>query len=116
MAGIIWNGSSIEQAIMSAAMEAAHLGAEAILTEAIDEAPLLSGTMERSGSITDVPSECAIYVSFNTPYARKQHEDLTLRHTNGRKAKYLEDPFKRNINKVLKLINKRVSEKLGGLG
>lgn len=112
MAEIKWNGSSIEEAIMTAALEGAYLGAEAILTESLDEVPLESGTLERSGAVTEVPAECAVYIHYNTPYARKQHEDLTLHHPNGRKAKYLEDPFNRNIAKVTLLINKKVSEKL----
>lgn len=112
MAQIKWNGSSVEEAILNAALEGAYLGAEAILTESMDEVPLESGTLERSGAITEVPSECAVYIHYDTPYARKQHEDLTLRHVEGRKAKYLEDPFKRNIAKVTLLINKKVSSKL----
>lgn len=38
----------------------------------------------------------AFQVEYNTPYAHRQHEDLTYRHTRpGAKAKYLEDPAMR---------------------
>ena len=32
-------------------------------------------------------------VSYDTPYAIRQHEDLSYKHDAGRKAKYLEDPL-----------------------
>lgn len=107
-----WRGDLTEKIARAAAIQALHDGAEAILTEAIDEAPIDTGTLRRSGAVTDTPSENAVYVSFNTPYARRQHEDLTLNHPRGGKAKYLEDPFKRNAGKVQKLVGIRVKKAL----
>lgn len=108
-----WRGDLAEQIAKAAGMEALHTGAEGlILTEAIDEAPVLSGTMRRSGAVTDVPSEDAVYVSFNTPYAVKQHEDLSLSHPGGGKAKYLEDPFNRNKDKVQRLVGEAIKRAL----
>lgn len=102
------------------AMQALHDGAEAILTESLKEVPHAEGTLERSGTVTDFPSRNEVYVSYNTPYAVRQHEDLTLRHpdprnplsTPGRKAKYLEDPFNRLKAKVVKLVRLRVKKAL----
>lgn len=111
MAELKWNGPAVKKAAHQAGMKALYKGAEAILAEAIDEVPLESGTLERSGAITE--SGNSVYISFNTPYARKQHEDLTLRHVEGRKAKYLEDPFKRNVQKVIKLVDLSVKKELG---
>lgn len=34
-----------------------------------------------------------VIISANTPYARKQHEDVSLRHPKGGQAKYLERAF-----------------------
>jgi hypothetical protein len=112
MADIRWYGDEIVTLIKEAAMSGIHDGAEGILTEALDEAPLLSGTLRRSGTVTDAPSEEAVYIAFNTPYAMRQHEDLTLRHPGGGKAKYLEDPFNRNKDKVIRLANERVDAAL----
>jgi hypothetical protein len=104
-----------------AGLKALRTGAEAILTEAIDEAPVDTGTLRRSGTVTigTVPDgtqvyeaaeagsemkdaysnaigkEKAVYISFSTPYARRQHEELGYNHPRGGKAKYLEDPFNR---------------------
>ncbi|RJX18507.1 MAG: HK97 gp10 family phage protein [Ammonifex sp.] len=107
-----WRGDLAKKIAREAAMQALHDGAEAILTEAIDEAPIDTGTLRRSGAVTDAPTEGAVYVSFSTPYAVKQHEDLTLNHPRGGKAKYLEDPFKRNAAKVEKLVGLRVKKAL----
>lgn len=113
MTEIKWRGGLAEQIVRRAALEALRDGAEAILTEAIDEAPIDTGTLRRSGTVTDAPSEEAVYVSFNTPYAVKQHEELAYRHPHGGKAKYLEDPFNRLKSKIQKLVGIHVKEALG---
>ena len=121
-----------------AALKAMRTGAEAILTEAIDEAPIETGTLRRSGTVTvgalpdgaqvyeaaesgtemkdafpgQEGKEKAVYISFSTPYARRQHEELGYNHPLGGKAKYLEDPFNRNKNKVLKYAAKQVKKAL----
>jgi hypothetical protein len=95
-------------------------GGEAVLTESEKEIPHATGTMQRTGTVTDAPEENAVYISFNTPYAVRQHEDLTLRHpdprnplsTPGRKAKFLEDPFNRLKDKIFRLADLRVKKAL----
>lgn len=121
-----------------AALKALRTGAEAILTEAIDETPIETGTLRRSGTVTvgALPDgaqvyeaaesgsnmkdafpgpegkEKAVYISFSTPYARRQHEELGYNHPLGGKAKYLEDPFNRNKEKVLQYAEKQVKKTL----
>jgi len=104
MSELIWRGDLAEQIAKAAAMEALHTGAEAVLTESHDEVPHDSGTLMRSGTVTDVPTENAVYISYNTPYAVKMHEDLSLNHPKGRKPKYLEDPFNRLAPKIMKSV------------
>lgn len=65
------------------------LSTEHLLTESRRHTPLEEGPLERSGKATQDGLRGA--VSYNTPYAVRQHEDLTYRHDPGRKAKYLED-------------------------
>ena len=53
---------------------------------------------DRLGSVLmeGVADEGEIVIGYNTPYAARQHEDLTMYHPKpGRKAKYLEDPAMR---------------------
>jgi hypothetical protein len=124
-----WRSREAIEIAQKAGMEALMTGGEMILTEAIDETPILSGTLRRSGAVTmgalpdsmqifeaaeagkehkdafnkELGKEKAVYVSFNTVYARRQHEELDYEHPLGGKAKYLEDPFNRNKKKVQKL-------------
>lgn len=101
-------------------MKALHDGAEAILTESLKEVPHATGTLARSATVTDALSEQSVFVSYDTPYARRQHEELYWHHpdprnpisTPGRKAKYLEDPFNRLKDKVMKLARLRVKKAL----
>ncbi len=53
-----------------------------------------------------------VFVSYNTPYARRLHEHPEYRFNEGRKGKYLEDPFKRLSPKVLKLVQARIKAAL----
>jgi hypothetical protein len=41
-------------------------------------------------------------VAFSSVYAFRQHEELEWNHPQGGQAKYLEDPFKKNIDKYIK--------------
>jgi len=121
-----------------AALKALRTGAEKILTEAIDEAPIDTGTLRRSGTVTvgklpdsariyeaaesgnemkdafkeNIGKEKAVYISFNTPYARRQHEELGYQHPRGGKAKYLETPFNANKKKVIKYAERKIKEAL----
>lgn len=135
MAG--WRTKLVSKKAQTAALEALRVGAEAILTEAINEAPVETGTLRRSGTVTvgyvpdsgavyaaassrsmrdafrdEEGKEQAVYISFNTPYARRQHEEIGYNHPLGGKAKYLEDPFNRNKSKVLKYVEAHVKRVL----
>ena len=57
-----------------------------------EQVPLDTGALKNSCtvSVNDDGSEGT--VSYDTPYAVEQHENLVYHHQRGRKAKYLEDP------------------------
>ncbi len=138
MANNKWRIKEAVKIAEDAALKALRTGAEAILTEAIDETPIDTGTLRRSGTVTvgGLPDgaqvyeaaesgsnmknafpgpegkEKAVYISFSTPYARRQHEELGYNHPLGGKAKYLEDPFNRNKKKVLQYAEKQVKKAL----
>ena len=133
-----WRTKEAVKLAEEAGLKALRTGAEAILTEAIDETPIDTGTLRRSGTVTvgALPDgaqvyeaaesgsnmkdafpgpegkEKAVYISFSTPYARRQHEELGYNHPLGGKAKYLEDPFNRNKEKVLQYAEKQVKKTL----
>lgn len=113
-----WDDSLAKRIAQQAAIKAAETMAEKIRGISEDEAPHATGTMERSSTVKAEGNK--IIIAYNTPYAIKQHEDLTLRHpdptnpisSSGRKAKYLEDPFNANKAKTLKFIGLKIKEAL----
>lgn len=133
-----WRTKEAVKIAEKAGLEALRTGAEAILTEAIDETPVDTGTLRRSGTVTvgskadggqvyaaaeagtemkdafpgETGKEKAVYISFSTPYSRRQHEELDYEHPRGGKAKYLEDPFNQNKQKVLKYAEKQIKKAL----
>ena len=79
----------VSEALAQAKLAGLRNGGEHILKLARDRVPIEEGTLERSGLVTDDGRDM-VAVSFDTPYAVRQHEDLTARHAQGRQAKYLE--------------------------
>lgn len=77
--------------VEGAAERGLALAAEHILTESRRVVPIEEGTLERSGATSVDGNRAAI--SYDTPYAVRQHEELGYRHDDGRQAKYLEEPM-----------------------
>ena len=71
-----------------------------------------AGTDMKDAFPGDTGKEKAVYISFNTPYARRQHEELGYNHPLGGGPKYLENPFNRNKKKVLQYAEKHVKKAL----
>lgn len=88
----------IKRRQIAAATKALQIYMGEIVGEAQRIVPLAEGTLAGTGDVSD-PEVSAAGVSvvgtFSTVYAERQHEDLSLQHRNGRRAKYLEEPFKR---------------------
>lgn len=64
--------------------------------------PLDEGPLQRSGKVTVEGLSGAI--SYDTPYAVRQHEELTWRHLPGRQAKYLEQPMNTERDAMLAIM------------
>ncbi|MGW8988720.1 minor capsid protein [Streptomyces zhihengii] len=84
------------------AAEGLRRGLEHVLERARAIVPLEEGTLERSGRVVQDELEGA--VTFDTVYARRQHEELSWRHAPGRQAKYLETPMATERQVVLDLM------------
>lgn len=97
-------------AATAAAREAAEQGideaCEHLLGAARALVPIEEGTLERSGAASR--EELVGAVSFDTPYAVRQHEDMTLQHDAGRQAKYLEQPTTTEAGALRELIAARI--------
>lgn len=84
--------------ISDGAEKGVKLAAEHLLTEANKTVPHDEGTLERSGTTSVDGLEAA--VSYDTPYAVKQHEDLALHHDGKGQSKWLENTLTAEAERV----------------
>lgn len=87
------------------------LGAEHVLGVSRDQVPIEESTLGRSGKASQEGLRAA--VSYDTPYAVVQHEDMTLAHDPGRTAKYLEKALNSERAVVGKIIATAVARRIG---
>ena len=87
------NMGLLEEEILKSAVKGLKITAQNILGESQKLVPVDTGTLQKSGAIKVDSQNLMAQISYNTPYALKQHEDATLNHPNGGEAKYLERPF-----------------------
>ncbi|MCX5197226.1 minor capsid protein [Streptomyces sp. NBC_00249] len=85
-----------------AAEEGLQKALEHLLAESRKLVPLREGTLERSGRV--VRAGMNGLVTYDTVYARRQHEELTWKHLPGRSAKYLEIPMNRDREIMIQLM------------
>ncbi len=91
------------------------LWAEHVLQQSVEIVPLLEGTLERSGAVSPANAESlTAAVSYDTPYAVRQHEDLTYHYPNGRQAKYLETPLNASVDTGKALVAEEIHAALTG--
>jgi hypothetical protein len=98
----------IAPAMRKAANRGVALAAEHVLGESRKLVPIEEATLERSGTVTTDPDNLQAAVSYDTPYAVRQHEDMTLQHDAGREAKYLETPLNAERDTVQQIIARTI--------
>ncbi|MGW8374265.1 minor capsid protein [Streptomyces sp. ODS28] len=109
-----WNGEAALRGTHEGAARGLRLAAEHVLAKSRERVPLDEGPLERSGVATIDESSLDAAVSYDTPYAVRQHEELSYRHDPGRTAKYLEDPLNEQADTVAELIAAEVRRSLRG--
>lgn len=107
-----WNGDVATDAIREAAARGLLLGAEHVLAASRQRVPIAEGTLERSGATSVDEQQMTAAVSYDTPYARRVHEDMTARHAPGRTAKFLEGVLPETATEVQALIAAQVRRAL----
>jgi hypothetical protein len=82
------------------------IAANDLLGEGARLAPVDEATLRGSGHIdrSVTPASVTFEVSFNTPYAARQHEETNWEHPKGGQAKYLEEPLKRKAHSYEALV------------
>ena len=101
-----WFGDDVKKKVMTANEKAITLGLEFVKQESVKVAPKDTGMMEKSAQVTIAKDRKTGYISYDTPYAIRQHEELGYRHAEGRIAKYLELPLQQNADKALEIMRK----------
>ena len=114
MTDIEWHGPDIRALLGDASMDGLELAAEHLLQVSSDRAPLEEGTLARSGEVSTDRSQLTAAVSYDTPYAVRQHEELTWHHDDGKTAKYLENPMVEEREVMLALAAGPGQDLLGG--
>lgn len=87
--------------------KAAHglfLAAEHILQVSNTHVPIREGVLMRSGVASVDEEALKAAVSYDTPYAVVQHEDMHIRHDPGRNAKFLENAGNSEAKVIGKII------------
>lgn len=98
-----WDGDEVLARIGAATFRGRQLAAEHLLQVSSFKAPLEEGDLARSGEVSD-DGEDVVAVSFDRPYAVRQHEELTWHHDEGKQAKYLEEPMTTERETMLKIM------------
>lgn len=94
--------------IRKRAVAAGTDAAEFLLEEANRTVPIEEAVLEGSGHVTTDADALVFSVSYDTPYAVRQHEDTRLRHDSGRRAKWLEYTFREQRLRVLTFLADRM--------
>lgn len=83
--------ASAASVLDGSAMRGVAIAAEHLLGVANEKVPIEEATLLRSGTVSTDPGKLTAAISYDTPYAARQHEDMSLRHDSGRTAKWLEN-------------------------
>lgn len=104
--------AKIQGLLREAAVKALQESGELILDESNQLAPIDEGTLINSGNAGVDEADLTAVVSYDTPYAVRQHYDLELTHKNGRQALFLQKAFDSNRARVIDHIAAALRRKL----
>lgn len=111
-ARVTWHGDRAKRQARDGAARGLGLGMEHLLQVSNRQVPIEEGTLERSGVASVDEQQLRGAVSYDTPYAVRQHEDMTLQHDAGRSAKYLENALDAEGAQALQLVAREVRREL----
>ncbi|WKW85408.1 hypothetical protein SEA_MILANI_15 [Microbacterium phage Milani] len=108
------NVAEVKAQIAAAVLKGLLLAGEHILNVSNAQAPIEDSDLIRSGVVSSSSAkDKTVAVSYDTPYAVIQHEDLTLRHDAGRNAKYLANACKSEASTAGKIVATSVRRVVG---
>lgn len=101
-----WRDAQVKGVVRGATKEAAMKAAEGILEDANLHVPFEIGTLHDSGRVDESSrtGTTTAVISYNTPYARRLHENPQYNFKNGREGKWLERALDRAPRSVIALM------------
>lgn len=106
------NSKQVTATIKAALRRGLLIAGEHILNVSNSRVPIEEGDLERSGVVSEVDAD-TVAISYDTPYAVRQHEDLTYKHDAGRSAKYLSIACKSEAATAGKIVATTVKRVVG---
>jgi len=94
-----WFDDKVVEMTRESAVEGLFRASEFLLQKANETVPLRESILKTSGSTSQDEAALVATVSYDTPYAARQHEEVTYTHTHGR-AKWLELTMQEQAKKV----------------
>lgn len=110
MTTLKWHGTRVKATIAKAAGRGLFVGAAYGLQESNRIVPIEEATLQRSGFVDVDERELSATIAYDTPYAKRQHEDMTLRHDQGRKAKFLESTMKQRGRTMFEQVGREIAK------
>lgn len=107
----------IERRVEERAIQTLELIGADLTGAAGQDAPIEEGTLRGSGSwhIEQTATGAQVVVTFSTPYAARQHEELEYRHPRGGKARYLGDQVKARVPRYVQGFRNAMADAVRGL-
>lgn len=107
-----WHPGMAVAKVLAAADVGLMVAGEMLGEESDRITPIEEGTLIRSRTVSLDREHHRVAVAYDTPYAVRQHEDMTLTHDQGREAKYLANTGRRHGHRAQDIVGKRIREAL----
>ncbi|MFB8763839.1 hypothetical protein [Nocardiopsis alba] len=98
-----WRGDQVDRTVRRATSDGLQLAAEHVRGAAVQRTPLDTAALRNSAVASSDPVNLNAAVSYDTPYAVRQHEELSYRHRDG-EAKFLERALSAERARVMAII------------
>lgn len=106
MAELNWKGNTVTGDLDAAIQDALQAGGELLRDAAVQRTPVETSTLRGTAKVSTSPTKAA--VSYDTVYARRQHEEIGWNHPGGGEAKYLENALLDNQDRILKAMANQI--------
>ena len=105
---MVWDGAKVVARVHAAGIKGLAQAAEMVLAKSKKATPVLTGALMRSGTTSPTNGGTLQVLSYDTPYALRQHEEHAT------KSKYLETPLAENRDAAQRYIAQAIARAMKG--